>query len=54
MTIELNNKEWLVLNEMLKLAVANGNRVEPTAFTPATNDEYRTCCGLWNKIDGKA
>ena len=54
MTIELNNKEWLVLNQMLNYAVANGNRVEPIAFVPATNDEYRTCCKLWNKIDGKA
>ena len=54
MTIELSNKEWLVLNQMLNYAVANGNRVEPIAFVPATNDEYRTCCRLWNKIDGKA
>ena len=54
MTIELTNKEWLVLNEMLRLAVWNANHTDPIAFEATTDSEYKACCTLWNKIDGKA
>lgn len=50
MATTLSYEEEKMLSEMIWIAIANGNRVVPTAFDP-TPEQYRMLCGIANRID---
>lgn len=50
MATTFSYEEEKMLSEMIWIAIANGNRVEPKAFDP-TPEQYRMLCGMANRID---